>query len=259
MNDHTYITTLNRVNAQVTLRQVPWAALVVQEHEFAAYSEAYPTTTIIPLPPEIRTLGPTRKWCLANLPNAEGKLILLDDDLSISVRRDPTDYHLKVATVDEVVECFEAVEDLLDRYAHVSVSGREGQNRMSPEESLPLFNGRYMRFLAYNVKLFPDRDMCGRVDGMSDFDLNLQLLRAGCESAMVTRWAQGHKGTQTPGGCAEQRTLEKHAAEVDFMVESHAPFVKAVYKNDKTGGEFGKRKEVFIQWKKAFASSQVEA
>lgn len=257
MKYHTYVTTLNRVGNQITLRQVPWATLVVQAHEFDAYTKAYPGFRIFALPPEIRTLGPTRRWCLENLADQDGKIILLDDDLTISYRNTLGDYHLKVATPEQVRECFSNVDGLLDDYAHVSVSGREGQNRMSPEESLPLFNGRYMRFLAYNVHLFPPEivmSQIGRVDGMSDFDLNLQLLKAGRSSAMLTRWAQGHKGTQTPGGCSDQRTLEAHEAEVDFMVKEHAPFVRKKWKDDK--GPFGKRPEVMIQWKKAYESSQ---
>jgi len=254
---YTFITTLGRVGDQVTLRQVPWATLVVQAHEFVAYSLAYPDNDVVALPVGITTLGPTRKWCLENLASEYGKIILLDDDLTISFRNTPGDYHLKVATPEQVEALFDSVSNLLDGYAHVSVSGREGQNRMSPEESLPLANGRYMRFLAYNVTLFPPGIEVGRVDGMSDFDLNLQLLRSGQESRLITRWAQGHRGTQAPGGCTEQRTQDKHTAEVMFMAETHAPFVTAVDKVNKTGGDFGTRKEVRVQWKKAFESSQV--
>lgn len=253
----TFITTLNRVGNQVTLKQVPWATLVVQAHEANAYRDAYPDTEIFVLPPEIRTLGPTRKYMLDVVaPSFGGQIVLLDDDLTISYRNDPADYHIKVATPEQVASLFEWVKNHLASYAHVSVSGREGQNNMSPEDSAPLYNCRYMRFLAYNTLLFPEGIEVGRVDGMSDFDLNLQLLKAGKPSIMATRWAQGHKGTQTPGGCSEQRTLEAHSAEVDKMVEWHSPFVKSYFKNDKGAGEFGKRKEVRVQWKKAYESSQ---
>ena len=253
MNDYTYITTLNRVASQITLKQVPWATLVVQSHEAAAYREAYPDNRVLSLPQEIKTLGPTRKYMLDQVSwKHDGKIILLDDDLSFAYRNVEGDYHIKVATPEQVEHMFSEVELALEKFCHVSVSGREGQNRL-PDE--PVNNCRYMRFLAYNTCLFPPGIHVGRVDGMSDFDLNLQLLRAGKPSLMFTKWAQGHKGTQTPGGCSEQRSLESHAAEVDFMVEHHSPFVKSYFKDDKGAGEFGKRKEVRVQWKKAFASA----
>ena len=252
MNDFTYITTLGRVGSVRTLNQVPWAKLIVQAHELAAYTEAYPKNEVIGLPKDIRTLGPTRRFMLERIaPLHNGRVILLDDDLDFMYRNKEGDWHLKAATAEQMENLFHLVEEALMTHAHVSVSGREGNNNL-PDE--PVANARYMRFLAYNTGLFPPGIHVGRVDGMSDFDLNLQLLKKGKPSLIFTRWAQGHKGTQTPGGCSEQRTLESHAAEVDFMVEQHAPFVKSYFKNDKGAGEFGKRKEVRIQWKKAFAS-----
>jgi hypothetical protein len=115
-----------------------------------------------------------------------------------------------------------------------------------------------MRMLGYRTD-GPADVVHGRVDGMSDFDVNLQLLRRGCASYVFYRYAQGQKGTQAPGGCSLDRTLEKHEAEVDFMVREHAPFVTKRLKKNKTGGEFGTRPEVTIYWKKAFESAGVKA
>ena len=258
MRDATFITTLNRVNAQITLRQVPWATLVVQAHEEDIHREAFPDTKLLVLPPHIRTISTTREWLTENCA-VDGKIIMLDDDLTISYRNDPSDYHLKVATPEQVEACFYEMWRLMNEYAHVAVSGREGQNRLSPEDSAPVFNGRYMRMVGFNRNLFPEDLGMARVNGLSDFDINLQLLRAGRSSIILTRWAQGHKGTQTPGGISEQRNHETHEAEVDQMVEMHPGFVKKRFVENKTQGEFGRRAEVTIFWKKAFQSSGATA
>ncbi len=252
----TYVTTLGRPTRQSTLRQVPWANLVVQAHEYEQHRDMYPYNNVIALPEEIKTLGPTRRWCMRNLADEDGKIILLDDDLTFHYRNDPTEYHLRIANVEQMQDLWKEISSLLSEFAHVGVGGREGHNVMSPEESLPLPNCRYMRLLAYNVELFPEGIEEGRIDGMSDFDVNLQLLKKGCESRIITRWAQGHPGTQSSGGCSLNRTQETHSREVDFMVDDHSPFVTAHFKQNKTGGDFGVRKEVRIQWKKAFQSSQ---
>lgn len=257
MLNNVYITTLGRVNDQVTLRQVPWATLVVQTHEEQIHREAFPDTKLLVLPPHIKTISTTREYLMdviAPTTREDGIIFCLDDDLGISIRRDPNDYHLKVATQEEVKDMFAEMLIHLQDNAHVAVSGREGQNRLSPDDSAPVFNGRYMRLVGFNTKLFPADIGLSRVNGYSDFDINLQLLRAGRKSTILTRWAQGHRGTQTPGGISEQRTHESHEAEGRLMCEMHEGFVKGYFKENKTGGEFGKRFELRVQWKKAFES-----
>lgn len=249
-----YITTYDRPDAQETLRQVPWATLVVQAREYRRYREALPDAPLLVLPDEVRTLGATRRWLVDRHRydlDRTGKLVLLDDDLTFSYRNVPGDWHLKVATRGQVEELFAAIEAALGNYAHVGVSPREGQNTF-PDE--PVQNTRYMRVLAYNAHMIPSDVEFGRVDGMSDFDVNLQLLRRGLPSLVFTRWAQGHKSTQAPGGMATQRSLESHSREIDKMLEWHGDFVTAYQKSDK--GPMGNRREVRIQWKRAFASSQ---
>lgn len=252
-----FITTLGRVESQRTLKNLSptlreRTSLVVQEHEFSQYSARWQDSvrSVIGLPPEIRTLGPTRRM-MHEMARRDGLpyYCLLDDDLDFYIRRDPTDWRLSTPTDEELEGMFDQVEVKLQQgYMHVGVSGREGNNRVM---DYGVECTRYMRLLAYRTDM-PDECIAGRVDGMSDFDLNLQLLRRGLPSYVFYRYAQGQPGTQSPGGCSLNRNLESHEREIDKMVAWHAPHVRKRWKENKTGGEFGSRPEVTISWKRAY-------
>ena len=251
-----YITTLGRLRDQKTLMNLPPAlrlsvVLVVQDHEYRAHADRYGSLVreVRALPPEVRTLGPTRRavhgWA------EDRKICMLDDDLDFYVRVNPADWHLTTPDEDTLEGMFQEVAQKLDDYAHVGVSGREGNNRVP---HYGVVNTRYMRLLSYrtDAPFHPADVVHGRIDGMSDFDVNLQMLRRGRASYVFYRYAQGQSGTQTPGGCALNRTLATHEAEVDFMVREHAPHVRKRLKQNKGGGEFGTRPEVTIMWKDAY-------
>lgn len=254
-----FITTLGRPRVQDTIKNLSpdvlrRTVLVVQAHELGEHRWVWGDhpylRTIMALPEEIKTLGPTRAF-LHDFSKKSGfeRYILLDDDLKFYARRDPKDWHLSKAEPEEVTRMFLELEGKLNAgYKHASISGREGNNRI-PEYGKE--NTRYMRVLGYRTD-FPEGVVPGRIDGMSDFDLSLQLLRKGCASYTLFRYAQGQPGTQTAGGCSINRTHETHDREIDFMVKEHAPFVKKRMKVNKTGGEFGTRNEVTVFWGRAF-------
>lgn len=255
-----YITTLGRSNNQITLKclnegKFSWpVTLVVQDHEYDLHRKLFPDTEVLSLPLLIKTLGPTRRYLIGKARAKKEKVILLDDDLLFYWRPDPNDWHLRYPPPGVIDKIFEEVDEMLDSYAHVSVSPREGNNRI-PDYWVQ--NIRYMRFLGYNTALFPRDVESGRVCGMSDFDLALQLLRRGCRSNVCFRYAQDQKGgTQAPGGCSLNRTHDTHNAEIDRMLEWHKGFVKEREKKNKTGGAFGTRRELTIYWQKAFESSK---
>lgn len=253
-----YITTLGRVGAQKTLHNLPEdvqreTILVVQDHEYTKHQQLYRDVVkeVRALPPEVRTLGPTRRMVFEW--REDRKILLLDDDLDFYWRRIENDWHLTTPNAPAMWKMLTEIDSKLDVYSHVGVSGREGNNRVS---AYGVECTRYMRLLGYRTDWPRGVAQHGRIDGMSDFDVNLQLLRAGYPSYVFFRWAQGQSGTQTPGGCSLDRTLEKHEAEVDFMVREHAPFVKKRLKQNKTGGTFGTRPEVTIYWQRAYESGR---
>lgn len=243
------ITTLGRITRQETLANLPESIadkveLWVQAHEYENSCLYY--DDVHALPDHIRTLGPTRQYLL-DLYRGE-KIVLMDDDLTFYWREDPKDWHLTIPPELQMMIMFGEVETALDKYAHVGLSGREGQNH---ESAYSVECTRYMRFLAYNTAMFPDHVRLDRVSGMSDFDCNIQLLRAGLPSLVFYRWAQGQKSTQQPGGCTLERTRESHFAEVRRMCELHPGLVVPRKKMNRSGGVFGQRDEVTVAWKMA--------
>lgn len=186
---------------------------------------------------------------------ASSKFLMLDDDLTFYRRVSSRDWHLKYP--EDIPGCcvkslLQLVEDELERYAHVAISAREGNNRL-PYEGVEC--SRPLRALAYRKKEFLSV-VHGRVQIMEDFDVTMQLLRKGYKNHVIASWAQGQITTQMVGGCSDYRTHELHENNVRKFASLHSQFVSLRQKRNKSGGEFGNRLEATIYWKKAWESSQ---
>lgn len=181
---------------------------------------------------------------------AAEKFVMLDDDLTFTRRIHWTESKLRQLVPGDSMHMLNWLETLLDEFPHASVSAREGNNRFT---SLLTYNTRYMRVLAYRRHEYLNCQH-NRVQFMEDFDVNLQLLRMGHESAVITEFAQDQPGTQKDGGCSTYRTHANHEAAVKTLQSLHPDFVKLVEKKNKTGGAFGTRTEAVISWKKALKS-----
>lgn len=195
----------------------------------------------------------TRQW-IAQTAESEGyeHFSMMDDDLGFLVRRMYPDWHLKSQTPEETKEMVDYIEKLLVHgYGAVGVSAREGQNRL---QECPTNNTRLIRVLSFNTEAFL-RCEHGRVSVMEDFDILLQLLRAGLPNCVTVRYAQGQRQTQESGGCSDYRSHETHAIAAKTLAKLHEPFVRLRTKKNKSGGAFGERLEVTIQWKRAYESS----
>jgi hypothetical protein len=143
------------------------------------------------------------------------------------------------------------IEQALHKYAHVSISAREGNNRME----VPFVTcSRPLRAMAFRRKEFLQCEH-GRVDVMEDFDVTLQLLRKGYQNMVITAYANDQRMTQMAGGCSDYRTHAVHEASAKKLAKLHPEFVKLRTKENKTGGEFAKRTEVTISWKAAYESA----
>lgn len=184
--------------------------------------------------------------------------VMLDDDLKFIRRKDPSDTALIDVNEDDMSQMFAAIRRMLSYHVHVGVSARQGNNNVGVGSADILIerNTRLLRVLAYRVKDFLKLEH-GRVDIMEDFDITLQLLRKGLSNVNLYWWAQDQAQTQAPGGCSEYRTQEVHANSARKLAELHSSFVSLVQKKNKTGGEFGNRLEVRIQWKAAFEEGRI--
>ena len=195
-------------------------------------------------------LGSIRQWVVDK--TTKPKLVLLDDDIQFYVRR-PGEPRLINADDAEVVKMFLAIGKRLDTYAHVGISAREGNNR-GPDDWVD--TTRMLRILCYDTAILQAEACFNRIEIMSDFDVTLQLLRAGFANTLSYHWAQGQPGTQAPGGCTAYRTVELHRKTCHELMMLHPGFVRLREKENRTGGEFGKRTEVTMSWKKAYEESQ---
>ncbi len=233
---------------------------VVPSNEYLEYSrsidEIFPTVNVIPS--QSIGIAQTRQEIGSIcLDYGVKKFAMVDDDVRF-VRRITNEHTaLKPCEPEDVSRMWATVIWFLDHYAHVGVSARQGNNNMGVGGPSSLFeeNTRTLRVLCYRVEEFLSVRH-GRVTVMEDFDVNLQLLRAGHKNANLGWWSQDQRMTNAPGGCSTYRTHEKHEESAKKLAELHSPFVKLRQKQNKTGGEFGNRTEVTIFWKKAFASEK---
>jgi hypothetical protein len=157
----------------------------------------------------------------------------------------------------------DCVEAALEQYAHVGISAREGNNRLDRQVRVGEYAGldtdivtaqectRTLRALAYQTAEFLKCEH-GRVDVMEDFDVNLQLLERGLPNLNLAHWAQGQRQTNAPGGCSTYRSQDVQTASAVRLAELHPGFVTLREKKNKSGGAFGNRTEVTIQWAKAY-------
>jgi hypothetical protein len=204
--------------------------------------------------PGVVGIAATRKL-IGTMADAMGydKFIMFDDDLRFAVRLNPKEKahdkrRLGVADSDDCRNMLNAVDRELDTYAHVGIRIRMAYHdkRLGyPTEQCV----RALRALAYRTKLF---NTCkhGRVAIMEDFDVTLQLLARGWPNSVLTHWTQDQTQTQLPGGCSDYRTHKLHQANVMKMHRLWPTVTQLREKNNKTGGEFGKRVELTVQWKK---------
>lgn len=265
---HLFIHTYGRSTRQTTLSfltAVPKDRifLVVQAREAHLYAKyAQQCHGVLALPDEIRTLSPTRQWIMDHaLSVGMPKVCLLDDDLRFNVRGPPsaavqaTPFTLWVATPEQTAECLDLLDGWLDTVAHCGLSAREGNNRIEAEVTEV---GRMMRLLAYRTDVY--HDVGARFDRIAtkqDFDVTLQLLRAGYPNRISWKYATGQaSGSGAKGGCAVYRTKEMMDRCAHELAALHPGFVKVVEKETKTSFGGGVRSDVVIAWQKAYKSSE---
>lgn len=272
---HLYVPSLGRTQshqiAQGPLVRLPQAMqdhvwLVVPAGEGDAYLEAMvredmPWVVVVETPPEIVGIGPTRHW-IGQHAEQEGadKFVMMDDDIDFLVRRSPEHWQLEAQTPEQTLDMFAAIEHYLCAHASVGISSREGNNQCGvggPDDpNMVNVATRVMRFFGCRTRDWLEMEH-GRVTVMEDFDLQLQLLRAGRSNCCLSYWANGQKQTNSPGGCSTYRDRETQDASARRLAELHPGFVRLRQKENKTDREgLGTRTEVVIAWKKAAASAR---
>jgi hypothetical protein len=196
-----------------------------------------------------------RQWIVDELARQGEPVIMLDDDLAFFVRKDPSAHNLRPAGAD-VERIFSRLHILVahNDYVHSGLSPRQGNNWAYPATTLTVERMNAVHCVLpealrhYGIR-YDDVDM------MEDYHVVLSLFEKGEKNAVITdaAWDQC-KGSGAPGGFSHYRTSETQAAAAERLAELHPKVVKVVEKTPKTGsgGFSGTRKDVRVQWKKAY-------
>jgi len=182
-------------------------------------------------------------------------VMLCDDDFVFFRRIDPFEAQLRKMEDEDWDDLMEHIENLFAKNLNlygVGVSMRQGNNRLESNGNL---NSRLNGCIIYRRKAFLSVHH-DRTNPMNDFDVNLQLLRAGWDNHLIAEFCYNQGGTNAPGGSSDYRNLETQAAAAEFLAVEHYPFVLTRIKQNKSGEEsMRERKEVTVYWKKARASA----
>lgn len=213
---------------------------------------------LLVLPDEIRTLSPTRQYILEyGRDHGIEHLVMMDDDLRFSHRKTGEGTKLHHSEPGHVTAMFDNLEWELRAdgggFLHAGVSAREGNNRV--EECRKTVT-RMMRVLGYRpAEVLATGARFDRLRTKQDFDMTLQLLRAGHPNLVKYDSAQDQGGSQESGGCATYRTPAMMTEDAERLAQLHPGFVKVVRKFTKGAWGGGERVDVQMAWKKAYESS----
>jgi protein gp37 len=254
---HGPTSTLTWIKATALARRTVYC---VRSDEVAAYERALAGTGVQVMDCGLHENIGAARAIIAETARAAGepKFLMVDDDLQLLIRKSPDAYPLRYAEPAEAEALIAQMEDLLDTYAQVGVSCREGNNWAGSGAALLLREcTRAMRMFAFRTEDFLSID-AGRLATLEDFDTTLQLLRSGRKNVVIYYYAQGQAGTQSAGGCSIYRNVANHDAVCRELQQLHSDFVTLRQKVSKTAQNgFGVRTEVTIQWQRAYASSAV--
>lgn len=243
-----------------TKKELSKVTLVVQNREIESYLPIarHFGVDMVALPSEITTLSPTRQWILDRQTKP---FAMMDDDLLFFRRRTDDETKFLKIVGGEVFDMFGDLTNRLHGFAHGGILAREGANRITGKREVLVT--RMMRVLAYDPKAV--RKVGARFDRLpskQDFDMTLQLLRAGLPNILMADYVQGQYGdgcSNAPGGCSVYRTPTMNEESSLALAALHPGFVKVVTKEAATSWGGVARVDVNIAWKKAYESSKQRA
>lgn len=250
---------------QLTLKALLTAGrqpvLVIRKEEENKYRSIanWKGVELLVLPSGIENLTQTRNEIL-EYARAWGQrfIALADDDLRFFARKERTDWHLRPAQGYDLGLMFAIFQNWLGEpdLAQVAMGPREGNNRAGCGDATELFEdcARAMRFVAFDLQKLERTGI--RYNPVmvtkQDFDITLQLLRAGYRNRVSHFFVNDQVSSDAPGGCSVYRTKEMMDAAAHQLRELHPDFVTVVDKETKGAWGGGTRKDVRIQWKKAY-------
>lgn len=205
--------------------------------------------TVLPCPKQ--GIAATRQFILDK--STDPIVLMLDDDLNnwSTRRQEEKGGSYTKATDAEIIKAFKEFEKLMKTHAH----GAIGHRLFAQEKDAIYYNTRMLRALAYNVPMLQTKKVKFRMPVMEDFDVTLQLLKAGCPGVIYNRIVQDQRATNQPGGCSTYRTLELQAKAAESLRDAHPDCVQVVQKKlkneDQWQGLGAERTDVRVNWRAA--------
>jgi hypothetical protein len=246
------IPTRGRIDQQLTLQALPRelrkrTTLVCPEAEAIPLAWRWDDVQIVEQPDPNMTIAAKRAWIMRTwLETGYDKIIMLDDDLSFSTRRREHDTTLRAIQGEELIPEFERLADKLGpEFPHVGFGQRQGNNRVKPGWKSP---ARMTYSLGYYLPIVVKECELGRIETREDMDVTLQLLRKGYPNAVWHTTVTDQRGYDAPGGCTNERTIERSNADAHKLARLHPGYVSVVAKDYKASVP---RLEVRCEWQKA--------
>lgn len=254
------IPSFRRMARQSTLGYLPpdWRerTTLVLDASDASLVPLYPLggARVVVHPPDVDTIAKKRAWILRNwqLVSSSPRIVMFDDDLRFAVRIGDDSTKLRQATGEDIDKHLRGMDAELGNYIHSGWSMRQGNNT---HKDLWGENGRVCYTLGYHAAeiVYLENRGClelGRIRYREDMDLTLQLLRLGWSNRISYGIAADQVGGfGARGGCSDERTIEGSNEAAQELADLHPGLVKVV---EKTYEGSINRKEVVVQWKKAY-------
>lgn len=244
---------------QTTLAQLPrWLLsnlkVAMPAGQVADYAESVEDQHIWPVPADITGISATRAWLLDQC--CTPYMLMLDDDMVFAQRLSMTVQSLtRLYPGDKrLVAMLVYWRALMDRYIHVGLSARQGNNRVhKPVRQCCRMYNAYMYNVSVLRRLVQSGDVVtGRLPVMEDFDLTLQLLRLGYPNAVIYQWCWNQPCSNAAGGCSSYRTAALQQAAALRLASLHPGLVKVVAKATTNWDGMNTRMDVVVQWARAY-------
>ncbi len=256
-----FIPTLGRIDRQATLENIPnkllpitW--LVVDSEEFEEFDRKFDDHINIMVCPH-KGIAKVRKFIMERATSRH--VMYMSDDLRFYHRGNLSEsgeyFHLEDNNSKQTCAMVELLYRWLEAgFAHVGVSPRQF-NRHCPATFKDV--DRMHDLYAYDKHIFTEEKIkWNRVPVMEDMDVTLQLLTKGYRNRVSYRYVWNQYGSNAKGGCSTYRDYELQAAAAEKMERLWPDFVTVVERKVKGWGPMNIRKDIRVQWKKAYKEGQ---
>jgi len=245
------IPTKGRISRQTTLENLPKAlheqvTIVCPPKEAVFHRNNFPACEVSEQPDPEMGIAAKRHWIIETAQSE--KLVMLDDDLRFAVRRQDDPARFRKAEGEDIIRAFVELDAVLsEEVPHAGFSARGGGISEKAQAGGWQLGKRMMYVLGYHVPTLRKHAEFGRIGTHEDMDVCLQLLTKGFPNSVnfsfVVDQAFGN-----PGGCTNERTVEKNNTDVMKLASFFPAYVRVTQK-DYAGSV--PRMEVVVQWKRA--------